>query len=209
MNGSCPRSAPIPQRLHCCGEICERRPGAARRKAASRCRYAQILGASCDLVQQQAGSCSLATYRRGPLQPAGLHLAIWQWQQQAADATTSAPAAVTCPPHVHAWSSMARSSHTAALLCLAATVALLAWPQCAAAAVPAAAAVVQGDTAPAGSCRVRWPNTCLCKQGSCEGCAHCAGCDDNLCVAPPFARVAAPRTDTTEGLIDGACTGCA
>lgn len=53
------------------------------------------------------------------------------------------------------------------------------------AAVAASAAVRQGHDVPAGVCRVRFPNTCLCRQGSCADCDHCAGCPDHLCVGLP------------------------
>jgi hypothetical protein len=37
------------------------------------------------------------------------------------------------------------------------------------------------------SCRVAFPNTCVCQAGTCAGCEQCAGCPDSLCVAAPDA----------------------
>ncbi len=78
---------------------------------------------------------------------------------------------------------MTRQCKCSALLALLCLVALARLSD---AAVPASAAVLQGADVPAGECRVRYPNTCLCRQGSCAGCAHCAGCADHLCVGLPL-----------------------
>jgi hypothetical protein len=34
-------------------------------------------------------------------------------------------------------------------------------------------------------CPVQGDNYCVCAEGSCSGCAACAGCDDKQCVSPP------------------------
>lgn len=53
------------------------------------------------------------------------------------------------------------------------------------AAQPTAAAAAAEQPEASSSCRVAFPNTCVCQAGSCAGCAQCAGCPDSLCVAAP------------------------
>ncbi|WIA34917.1 hypothetical protein OEZ86_013203 [Tetradesmus obliquus] len=72
--------------------------------------------------------------------------------------------------------------HQTVLLAVLATSSLL---LCSAAdaAQPTAAAAKRPEAS--SSCRVAFPNTCVCQAGSCAGCAQCAGCPDSLCVAAP------------------------
>ncbi|WIA34918.1 hypothetical protein OEZ86_013204 [Tetradesmus obliquus] len=74
--------------------------------------------------------------------------------------------------------------HRAVLLAVLAASSLL---LCSAAdaAQPTAAAAAAEQPEASSSCRVAFPNTCVCQAGSCAGCAQCAGCPDSLCVAAP------------------------